>query len=286
MTSNAPSIGSDSSGLREADLALVEAVASGCLHSWHGFLNRYSGLIHSVLRRHLFAEDEDDIRTVFVDVLETLYRGGLSKYRGESRLSTWLVVFTRNRALDKLRERRGRRRHPKGYELFDELTREVFRLYFVERLPLPVTVHELRWRGVSGADADGIVASIQRLEETLDRRYLESLEDECHARLSGVDSMRMLRYLINLRCEFEGRTAGDRPDALLVEEESAEIAEKVKQELSYLAADERKVVFLRYARGWSARRIAERLGLKNQRKAYLVIEKAVRKLRESLADEE
>ena len=76
----------------QEDLALIEMVLGGSVAHWHAFVDRYAGLIYSVIRRQLFAEEEDDVRTVFADVLESLYRGKLSEFRGSSELSTWLIV--------------------------------------------------------------------------------------------------------------------------------------------------------------------------------------------------
>ena len=71
---------------------LARAVSEGSIPHWHAFVDRYSGLIYSVIRRQLFAETEDDVRNVFADVLDVLYRGKLAEFAGRSDLSTWLIV--------------------------------------------------------------------------------------------------------------------------------------------------------------------------------------------------
>ena len=96
----------------QEDLALIEMVLGGSTAHWHAFVDRYAGLIYSVIRRQLFAEEEDEVRTVFADVLESLYRGKLSEFRGSSELSTWLIVVSRGKALDHLRHIQGRRKNP------------------------------------------------------------------------------------------------------------------------------------------------------------------------------
>ena len=43
----------------EEDLALIAKVDGGSTAHWHAFVDRYAGLIYSVIRRQLFAEDDE-----------------------------------------------------------------------------------------------------------------------------------------------------------------------------------------------------------------------------------
>jgi RNA polymerase sigma factor (sigma-70 family) len=266
----------------ECDLMHVRAISDGSLTEWHQFINRYSGLIHGILRRYLVVEDEDEIRSVYVDILKSLYEGGLKAYRGEARLSTWLSVYTRSRALDFFRQRHGRYRTPRGYDDLTGFDREVLRLYFIEKLPLEVTVHMLRCKGRT-AEAEDIIESIQRIDNHLDPRYLRRLDYEHHAKKYGVDSVKMLKYLIQQRIDYEERGGGGRPDARLIEEDVKETAERVRLLLSRLTLDERKIIYFRFNRGWSAKEIAERTELGGQRRIYTLIDRVIRKLRKNFS---
>src|SRR5262245_15499309 len=57
------------------DLALARAILAGSEAAWHSFIRRYGQLIQSVIRRYLGRSD--DARSLFVDVLETLFHGKL-----------------------------------------------------------------------------------------------------------------------------------------------------------------------------------------------------------------
>jgi RNA polymerase sigma factor (sigma-70 family) len=265
----------------QADLDLTHAVSSGSLEAWHEFIDRYSGLIYGVIRRHLFAADEDEVRSVYVDILKSLYEGDLSKYRGESLLSTWLIVTTRRRALDFYRKQHGRLRKPQSFNNLSEFDQRVLQLFFVERLPLEIVVHTLKWRG-HFADAEQIVNSIQRIEHTMDRRYFDRLDNEHKAAEFGIDSVRMLKYIVQLRLEYEQKLNCNRPDSHLMEEEASKTTETIEELISSLPPQERKVLFLRFHHGWPAKKIADSLKLKNQRKSYALIDKVVRKLRKAL----
>lgn len=263
---------------RREDLTLVRSIVDGSLISWHEFLDKYSGLIFGVLRRHLFAADEDDIRTVYVDILKALYEGSFSKYEGRSRLSTWLIVFTRSRAVDYYREKFGRVRMPKGYEQLEEFDREVLKLYFIDHLPMEAVVSTLRWKG-HAATADDIVGAVRRIVDLVDGRYIHRCDNEHMTRMYGLDSLRLAGFLLNLRCEYEGSLRRNRPDARILEKESAATADKALEKLSALRPDERKVIYLKFYRGMSARKIADSLGFSSARRVYYMIDKALKKLR-------
>lgn len=265
----------------KSDLKLVRAISAGSLGEWHEFIGRYSGLIFGIIRRHLVVEDEDEMRSVYVDILKSLYDGDIRMYRGEARLSTWLSVYTRSRVLDFFRRRHGRYRTPKGYGELAEFDREVLRLYYAERLPLEAAVHILRCKGFS-VNAEKIIESVRRIENVMDRRYLKRLDYEHQAKTWGVDSVRMLKYLIQLKLDYEERNGGDRPDSRLIEKEVHEIAGRTRLLVSRLPLEERKMLFFRFDRGLSAKEIAERMDLGSQRRVYTLINRLIRKLREGV----
>ncbi len=269
----------------ESDRKLVQAILDGSLTAWHEFIDRYSGLIFDIIRRHLVMEDEDEIRSVYVDILKSLVDSRLKMYRGEARLSTWLTVYTRSRVYDFFRQRHGRRSTPKGHDKLNEFDREVLRLYYIDKLPLEVVVHMLRSKDFH-VTAETIAESIQRIDGLLDSRYLNRLGYEHHVTARGVDSARMLKYLIQVKLDYEERSGRNRPDFHLIEKEVHELAEKAREQISRLPSEERKILFFRFNRGWSAKKIAERLDLGGQRRVYSLINRIIRKLRKNIMFEE
>jgi RNA polymerase sigma factor (sigma-70 family) len=273
--------GSAGSSSSEDDLRLLRAVCDGSLPAWHEFLDRYSPLVFGVVRRHLVSDDEDEIRDVYVDVLDSLYRGELEKYRGDVRLSTWLIVFARSRAFDHFRRVHGRRRTPAGYDALCDFDRRVFHLHFVRRLPVEVTVEVLRWE-FRRASAEDLVDAIGRVEETVDRRYLDRIGKEHDADRLGVDSARFLDCLLQLKIDSEERQQIDRPDSRLIEAEKRAILDRVAALVASLSPTERRVVDLRFSEGLSAREIAATLNLGGQRRVYTLIDRVLRKLRRAM----
>jgi RNA polymerase sigma factor (sigma-70 family) len=256
------------------DLALIEMVLGGSTAHWHAFVDRYAGLIYSVIRRQLFAEDEDDVRTVFADVLESLYRGKLGEFRGSSELSTWLIVVSRGKALDHLRHIQGRRKNPQGWDDLSPLERHVFKFHFVEGLGFDAVLQSLRSAG-SPANAEAVAHAVMKIEATIDKHYLRRLESDAKAPALGVVSGRLLDYLNHMDIE-RGRAEGD-PDE---DRDGVErMALRVRELLAELSDDEREVVRLRYEEGWTAQRIASERGLSGQRKVYTILDGALRKLR-------
>jgi RNA polymerase sigma factor (sigma-70 family) len=283
MKSGKPSKSPASASQRETrvheDLALIEMVLGGSTAHWHAFVDRYAGLIYSVIRRQLFAEDEDDVRTVFADVLESLYRGKLSEFRGNSELSTWLIVVSRGKALDHLRHIQGRRKNPQGWEALSPFERLVFKFHFVEGLGFEAVIHSLRSAG-SPANAEAVAHAVLKIEGTVDKHYLRRLESDAKAPALGVVSGRLLDYLKHT--EFERERSEEDPDEGFTREGTERMASRVRELLGQLSDEEREVVRLRFEEGWTAERIARERGLTGQRRVYTILDGALRRLRRLL----
>jgi RNA polymerase sigma factor (sigma-70 family) len=263
------------------DLALIEMILGGSTAHWHTFVDRYAGLIYSVIRRQLFAEDEDDVRTAFVDVLEALYRGKLAEFRGSSELSTWLIVVSRGKALDHLRHLQGRKKMPQGFEALSPFEQRVFRFHHIEGLGFDAVMHSLRSAGMT-ASAEMVAHAVLKIESTFDRRYLRRLESDAKAPALGVVSGRMLEFLthMDIRQEQNDEQEADMPGP----DDLAGQAQRVRELLGELGDEEREIVRLRFEEGWTAQRIAKERGLRGQRRVYTILDGAIRKLRRKLED--
>jgi RNA polymerase sigma-70 factor, ECF subfamily len=86
------------------DLALLQEIQSGSQDAMAVFFDRYSRMVYSIALRVLndSSEAEDVMQEVFVQIW--LNPGAFVSGRGS--LGGWLVVVTRNRAVDKLRRRK------------------------------------------------------------------------------------------------------------------------------------------------------------------------------------
>lgn len=267
----------------QEDLALIEMVLGGSIVHWHAFVDRYAGLIYSVVRRQLFVEDDDEVRTVFADILEALYRGKLAEFRGNSELSTWLIVVSRGKALDHLRHLHGRRKNPQGYETLSPFEREVFRLHHVEGLGFDAVIHSLQSAGMA-ANAELIAHAVLKIEGTLDRHYLRRLEADAKAPALGVVSGRLLEFLNHMDVLRE-RSDEEHPTEFFDRDTTERMAARVRELLAELPDDEREIVRLRYEEGWTAQRIADEKGLAGQRRVYTILDGVLRKLRRGLGGE-
>ncbi len=263
----------------QEDLALIEMILGGSTAHWHAFVDRYAGLIYSVIRRQLFAEDEDDVRTVFADVLDALYRGKLAEFRGSSELSTWLIVVSRGKALDHLRHIQGRRKHPQGWDDLTQFERLVFKFHFVEGLRFDAVIQSLHSAGMT-TNAEAVAHAVLKIEGCIDKHYLRRLESDAKAPALGVVSGRLLDYMKHM--EFERDRKEEDPDEGFSRDDVEKMASRVRELLADLSDEEREVVRLRYEEGWTAQRIAEERGLAGQRKVYTILDGAMRKLRRLL----
>ncbi len=259
------------------DLALARRIGNGSLPAWHEFIERYTGLIkHSIAG---VIHDREEIATVYVAVLEQLYKRQLRQFRGESRLVTWLVVVARSAALDHLRKRRGRQELPARIQELGEEEQQLYRLRFEQGMSLDAIRHELAQTGVS---ADGLGATLGRIDALLTPAKRRRLAWELQARQVGAESGRLLAYLEEQRLNAETRMVATTPEARLLEKEALATARQVRAALDGLGSEDRDILTLRFDRGWSARQIAKHLSLSGPRRAYTLIETALRRVRQAL----
>lgn len=267
---------------RDGDLSLVRAITEGSQNAWEEFVGRYSPLIYATISKSIYSKE--DATTVYVSTLERLAGDRLSTYEGRSSLATWLILVARNAALDFLRHSRGRFRIPVNVTHLGELDREIYRLYFVEGYELG-EVRELLKPGFGEVETDDILSAIERIDAAIDKRVLRRLAYDRHARKLGVESGRLLEYMEQLRFDLEQRSSSIGPESRIMTRELDLLKEKVCQHVQQLSSEDRRVIELRYERGYSAKEITAELGLKGERKAFTLLERSLRRLRAVLDQE-
>jgi len=265
------------------DLALVRAVLSGSEQAWRRFLGRYAGLMEAVLRRYLGPRDPEEIHSVYAEVLESLFLRKLTQYEGRAALSTWLTLVTRNHVLDHLRARFGRRHPPHGLRRMAKSDREIFRLYYIQGWTFADVLRRLG-SGTAGWDAERLLAALRRIEAQIGDRWLRRLAYDLHAQSIGAASGRLVEYLDHVRDEFKLNEGAHSPDYHLMEREAQAVVDRLRGVIAALPPEEQRILSLRFERGWSARRIADELGLAGPRGAYTLLDRIVRNLRRRIGE--
>jgi RNA polymerase sigma factor (sigma-70 family) len=268
--------------LARDDTALARAAARGDLDAWHEFVERYSGLIVSVVRRYLAAEIPDDQRTLYVETLADLHDRKLDAYSDRAALSTWVAVVTRSRCLDWLRRKYGRREVPAWVNGRSGRDRTVYRMYFLEAIPEEEVRDRLAAAGDPISDVE-LARIIARLEERMDPGAHRRLAYDLRARSVGATSGRLLEFLDRVRVEHEARAEAQSPLRALERREELRRVDALRHFLASLPGEERTAVELHYFQGLSATRVAEKMSLTNPRRAYTVLDGAVRRLRRLFA---
>jgi RNA polymerase sigma factor (sigma-70 family) len=249
------------------DLALVREVLGGSLSAWHAFIDRYSALLYSVLCRYF--HDAEELRSSFVDVLDTLYRRKLAAYRGESSLSTWLVCVTRNAAIDALRKREGRGQRRRDRPL-SEIDRSVRRICKSQGLDIEAIVHRLNQeRGPT--DRAAVLEALSRIEDISGQGN--------RGKALGLASARLEKFLERLPAEADAAGPPWSVEARLMESEARRTHAMLRELIGRLPADEQRVLFLRFVEGWTANRIARELGIQGPRRVYSLLQRSFRTLR-------
>lgn len=264
----------------EQDRELVRSVLSGSVESWHALVDRYTGLIMSVLRQQLFVEDIDEIRNVYVDVLEDLYRNKLGEYGGRASLATWLVLVTRGKATDYLRKKRGRRQLPRGYDALSEFDRRVFHLYFVEGLDFESVICALEWE-CGGTKTEDLAAAVGRIVDTIDGRYLKRVNYENDARRQGIGAGGLPEFLFRAEVAVreQGRENLRTPEQVLEDREYRRMLERLDEVRQELSIEDQELLALRFEHGRTAKQISDELDMGGQRKVYTALNRVIRRLR-------
>ncbi len=261
------------------DLELVRSILDGSEEAWQRFILDYAKLINSVLLN--YCRDEDDARTVFVDVLEHLRHNRFAHYAGRARLSTWVVVVTRRTACDYHRKRLGRFGLPERIKDLAKLDQDVFRLFFVDGMSFEAVCHRVR-PGGPPLDAETLAGILQRLEGRVSDRVLRRLAYEARAASIGGLSGRMLEYLDELRSDLELASRVSTPEFALMEKEACETARRVREELEKLPAEDQLALKLRFYHGATSGSIAQEMGLGGAERAKTLLRRGLRRLRRAL----
>jgi len=263
----------------EHDLELIRAILSGSVESWHAFVDRYTGLILSVLRQQLFAEDQDEIQTVYVDVLEDIYRDKLREFEGNAALSTWLVLVSRGKAVDYLRKKRGRRQLPKGFRDLSAFEQRVFHLHFVEGLGFEAVLQSLDAEG-ERPGVEAVASAVHRIIDRVDGRHLKRLEYENDARRRSTHAGGLTEQMYRAEVEVWGRERVRTPEQVLQVREDREALDRLEALKAHLPAEDRELLAMRFEEGRTAREISERLEMDGQRSVYTALNRALRRLRD------
>lgn len=275
----APDIMNDRRG-HDGDQELVALILGGSEASWHAFIETYTRLIRSVIRRYV--HDEDELRDVWTTVLHRLHTGLLEKYEGRSALGTWLVFVARSCAIDHLRKQRGQRRLPPEVERLPERHRRVFESIFLKGRTLEDVKTTLRADGILPED-ESLAEILTRIEAELGPAVLSRLDWDVFADSIGAESGRLVRYLAHAAEEAAHKQRELNPERQYLHAEARRTLARVHREIERLPDLERRVMELKYGRGLTAPQVAEELSLSRPRAVYTIVDRALGRLRKILS---
>ena len=261
---------------RHPDYSLVESILAGSLPAWHCFVNKYTALICSVLRRHL--RDEENVRSEFAQVLMNLRRGKLEKYEGNSALSTWLVIVVRRHSVDVIRKTKGRWELPACIRSMPARNQRVYHLYFIEGRSLG-EIRDLISHGEDFVALDEIIDVVQAQLHQLSRKLKSRLDYGAQALRLGGESGFMLEYTDELQDDVRDRQGRETPEHDLFRQETSQVLEKIKLHFEFLSREDRNILKFRFDQGLSVPRIAAKLDIENPRRVHTLIDRAVARLR-------
>jgi RNA polymerase sigma factor (sigma-70 family) len=146
-------------------------------------------------------------------------------------------------------------------------------------------IAHLESRGERWSD-DRFLAALRHIEKTLGDRWLKRLAYDLHAQSVGAASGRMLEYLDHVRDEFDQHAGTFSPEYYMMEREARRTVDTLREAIMSLPPADRRLVELRFERGWTAQKIADELGIPGPRRVYSTIERIVHALRRRLVKED
>jgi RNA polymerase sigma factor (sigma-70 family) len=163
-------------------------------------------------------------------------------------------------------------------EQLSETERLILRLYYVEGKSFEEVRHRLMDLDVQ-IDRDGLIDALRRIDQHIDSRTLKRYAYDLHAVSVGAISGRLLEFLDWWRGEQEALRRDRNPEQELIEKEARQLAADVHTLLDCLPEEEREVLSLRFDKEWSAKRIADELGIPGARRVYTIVDRGLRRLR-------
>ena len=179
------------------DYELVSRIRGGSTSAWKLFVERYSGVVHAVVRRYLF--DDDDRRDAWTRIFAHLHDGGLDEYEGRSSLATWLTVVSRGIVCDYIRGRMGRRSEPRAVARLDPAARRAFRLLYLEGRFTTEVRTQLNCEGHL-RPGETLAEVLARVDAALGSAALRRIAYDLQAGSVGSQTGRMLEY-----CRYKGK---------------------------------------------------------------------------------
>lgn len=263
------------------DLEFVREIRAGSLGAWHRFVDCYSNLIHSIVSRYFPRESQDDRRTIYVSILEVLFHRRLSQYDGRSSLAAWVAVVARSVCLDEIRHRYGRKQIPEWMDGLSTGHREVYRLYFLEGETLERICGRMNRNSTGGKAWSRVEVerALEEIDERLEPGMRNRLAYDLHAREMGFPSGRLLALVDHLLQEAKERQRRDILEASLEEQETEIRLLRLREFLRQLPVGESEALRLRFDQNKTAKEIAGDLGLRGQRSAYTLLDRALRRLK-------
>ncbi len=245
------------------------------------FLVEYSGFILGCVRR--FTADVDERMDMYAHVCARLLADDcrrLRQFRGETggrecRFTTWLATVTLNLCREWIRTHRGRRRLYRTIERLSATHAEVFKYRYWHGFTVEQILGLLRCegRGRTRSEVERLVGEVEA-QLSPDQRWRvlarQSREESVGAR-DGHDGPR-----------FQFADAEPRPEAEL---DGGALVDALRTAVARLPGTTRAVLEMRYRRGWTARRVAERLGIQPYKRVYEIQSRGLAALRDSLVCE-
>ncbi len=255
--------------------------------AWDAFVEEYSGAVLAVVRRML--DDEDARMETYLFIMERLSANGARKLRtydggpddSGRRFHAWLKVVARNLTVDWIRAQQGRRVIPRSIASMEPLDREIFRLAFWEKRTRSEIVEDVRMTSGLDLTITELGRRLQRIEGRLPASFMGNLVNEENVRRGTPLSLDEDSVLQQAGSGPDAKATWPHPQEWL---ERAEVRRGFRQAVAKLDEEEARISRLRFQQEWTAKEIAEELGIEDYRSLYPRLVRLTRFLRNELND--
>lgn len=260
-----------------SDLRWLKQLASPTAgDAWKTFLQRYAGVLISVVRQ--YQHDEQSVNDAFLFVCERLADNGFRrlqtwKPKEGARFDSWLRAVVANLCIDFLRTQTGRTRPPRSVQAMGELQQRVFHYRFGQHLNLAQCLEALRPQ-FPDLNELSLAAVIADINHNLDSRQHWRLKVR-HQRVLSLEDPET-----QLRVEQQTDWPISAEDNAVADERHA----RLQAALAQLPASDRLLLLLRFEQDLPLREVARIAGLGDLHQARYQIDKALEQMARLLAD--
>ncbi|MBN1755956.1 sigma-70 family RNA polymerase sigma factor [bacterium] len=260
------------------DKKIVSLLTSRSVKGWTALVEKYSDLVYSTIYYEVKPTpgERDLVPDIYLFVMSHLREKDYSGFGFRCKFSTWLTVVVRNLITDYYRSQYGRRNLPKYVQNLSLLEQRVFILYYRDGYFDSFELFDVLRNEFPEAEYSAVKMTLDNLEANLGSALRERYVSE------GAGDREVALDALFIESPVDPISPADPQEELIQRDnETRKIKhlQIMRRALRQLSFEQRTLLVLRFYKDMPVPEIAGKLGVKNPKRLYYEIEKALKKLK-------